>query len=107
VTEYPYGDTYDGSACNGTDYGAGAAVEVGTVESCQAPDDSGYEHVYDLSGNVSEWEDSCDGHSGEADRCRHRGGAYHLNSYGLDCAFDANYYRDGSYERIGFRCCGP
>src|SRR5262249_40663852 len=53
---YPYGDTYDPRACNGLEYGAGTGPQlpVGSLSSCTG----GFAGLFDMSGNVSEWEDS-------------------------------------------------
>jgi sulfatase modifying factor 1 len=63
---------YDGQKCNGADKST-ATMAVGTCPDCTSTD-SGYTGVYDLSGNVWEWEDSCNGASDEQDSCRVRGG---------------------------------
>jgi sulfatase modifying factor 1 len=104
-TGYPYGNTYQATYCNGY---ASAAVAVGTMPQCQSMV-SGYAGVYDLSGNVVEWEDSCDGTSGSGNFCRLRGGAFNnWTSYGLDCGYDVSGVRRGNATNyIGFRCCAP
>jgi formylglycine-generating enzyme required for sulfatase activity len=57
--KYPYGDIYEPKTCNGWDASfSHTTVEVATLASCQ-PSTPGYAGVYDLSGNVTEWEDSC------------------------------------------------
>ena len=68
---------------------------------------SGYTGVYDLSGNVWEWEDSCDGQSGQNDSCRLRGGSFNDGNDNLRCGDDNYDYRSGSYDFVGLRCCGP
>ena len=74
MNKYPYGNTYQPSYCNTHDYGAGNTTTVGSLPNCvtSAP---GYAGVYDLSGNVIEWEDSCDETAGEDANCRLRGGS--------------------------------
>lgn len=106
---YPYGDTYSGTACVGNDYdgtpgfpsGSDMTRTVGTA-SCEG----GYGGLYDLTGNVWEWEDSCDGATGSSDRCLMRGSSFSGNSSDLRCdagidavvrAYDSGY--------LGFRCC--
>ncbi|MBN1611735.1 MAG: SUMF1/EgtB/PvdO family nonheme iron enzyme [Polyangiaceae bacterium] len=107
VSEYPYGDGYDSDACNGYDYGADETVEVGTLNGCQAAGGTGYEGVFDLSGNVWEWEDSCDGQTGQSDYCRLRGGSFYLVGSDLWCAFAYGYSRLYRSNDVGFRCCAP
>ena len=56
---YPYGNTYNGTTCNGSDYDPVAggvnedvAIGTGTLAGCQAPD-----LARDMSGNLKEWVD--------------------------------------------------
>ena len=111
ATLLPYGNDYDGSACVGLDYGVVRAVNVASVAQCQG----GYDGLWDMSGNVSEWEDSCDGAGGATGRCAHRGGSWvtpgeaalYCNS-SLPSDSSPNPIlarRDARDEHIGFRCC--
>jgi sulfatase modifying factor 1 len=50
---YPYGATHVGGACNDS---SSAAADVSSFSSCHAPSGA-LAAVYDLTGNVSEWED--------------------------------------------------
>lgn len=114
---YPYSDDYDGKACNGYDNPqtgcqAGTGCDTrpgGEVTTCQSAV-AGYAGVYDLSGNVFEWQDSCDKYEDGKDRCRFRGGSY-ISSYGDDngnalrCNYDIAGSRDDAYGNLGFRCC--
>ena len=99
---FPYGDVYDGEACNGSDYpSATPTIEAGSESACEG----GYPGLFDLSGNVREWEDACTGTLGATDPCRIRGGAFDDEEESAAC--DEDYYagrqiRAGS---IGFRCC--
>jgi len=68
---FPYGNSYDPSACVGVDNSATRATAVPTA-TCQG----GYDGVFDLSGNVSEWEDSCTDTKGLGDQCVYRGGSW-------------------------------
>jgi formylglycine-generating enzyme required for sulfatase activity len=104
---YPYSDTYRGTACNGGDYwvpnyGNYTTRAVGSLTTCQSPSSS-YAGVYDLSGNVWEWEDSCG-----AGGCFARGGSYtfyqpYLACGGIDSVAVAT--RTFCLAYVGFRCC--
>jgi len=107
---YPYGNTYQATYCNGYEAEKGAAVAVGTMAQCQSTV-SGYAGVYDLSGNVGEWEDSCNSTTDDqSDSCRLRGGAFNSGrgSDGLDCGYDfTGVTRGARVPGVGFRCCSP
>jgi len=105
-TGYPYGSAYKSTYCNGSDANKGGVVAVGTMSQCQSTD-SGYWGVYDLSGNVWEWEDSCNGTSGQYDVCRLRGGASYGSSYYLECGSADSNSRNLAEYGVGFRCCSP
>lgn len=105
VNDYPYGNAYQDSYCNGN---SSAAVPVGSMSQCQSKV-SGYSGVYDLSGNVLEWEDSCSGTSGQMDGCRLRGGMFTMSGdlTGLACTYGENAPRGAYGLEMGFRCCSP
>ncbi len=105
---YPYGTSYDGDACNGYDYASThltaarvSTLPVGTLASCQSSV-SGYQGVFDLAGNVYEWEDSCDDVSGPY--CLVRGGAV----VGMtNCDLKIGNNPSTTFDDIGIRCCSP
>jgi len=112
---YPYGGTYDPTKCNG--YGGPdgcnggtsqtcSRVDVGTYTECQGV--GAYAGVYDLSGNMLEWEDSCSiDPTTNASICRIRGGAiYAQGASDMSCDTDTyNERLDDTAPGIGFRCC--
>jgi len=113
--KFPYGavngDMYDGSACVDPDKGLTRPTAVPT-STCQG----GYDGVFDMSGNVSEWEDSCAANSGLSDQCLYRGGSYRDLDIGttpsLLCGSgtatvpkSAAAARSTRDNEIGFRCC--
>jgi sulfatase modifying factor 1 len=109
---FPYGSTLVPLACNGYEYGVEDTVEAGSIPSCQSGV-AGYQGVFDLSGNVLEWEDSCNG-TGRSSQCRRRGGSFYGGAtyYGssdyLACTFDyfhVDVHRDTMASYMGFRCC--
>lgn len=99
---YPYGADYDGSKCYTP--GAGSIVSVPAAATCQSPE-SDYAGVYDLSGNVAEWEDSCTAKKGESDYCRVRGGSFRDSAASTACDADLTTYRGTRQDWKGFRCC--
>jgi formylglycine-generating enzyme required for sulfatase activity len=87
------------------------------LSTCHASADP-YSAIFDMSGNVEEWEDSCTTVSGNggADKCNLRGGGAHDSAASLQCnanwsvkrniASDTTYYPTYA-DAVGFRCCGP
>jgi len=106
VYDYTYGNTHDPEACRGNDGDQWASVEVGSLSGCQSPDPA-YAGVFDLSGNVLEWEDACDGETGAEDLCRIRGGSFNYSGPGLRCDMGETlaFGRADRYVAVGFRCC--
>lgn len=105
---YPYGNAYQPTYCNGSDYwnndiSSYTTVPVGSLSSC-VTSVAGYAGVYDLSGNVDEWEDSCNA-AGLSATCRARGGTYAGNNGLLMCGVAGNLSPDFTSSTNGFRCC--
>jgi formylglycine-generating enzyme len=108
---YPYGTSYDPMACVGKDRSATTStreLDVGSVATCEG----GAEGVFDLSGNVWEFEDACmpdpdGGASPENDLCRRRGGSHDTSPTCLRCEACATALRPRSLSsnETGFRCC--
>lgn len=112
---FPYGDTPDGGACVGRLYSdAGPdAPQLEAVRSA-AGCEGGYPALFDMNGNVWEWEDACDVGGGDpADvQCRRRGGSYRdndpMNSNCLACkacGISRKPRKHKSSEDTGIRCC--
>ncbi len=117
---YPYGNTYSATTCNGYDYWAPTYNEtttpVGSLAGCQAA--VPYAGVYDLSGNVEEWEDNCGAYNGigQFAYCLPRGGSFHdysvqpgdgENQQCLNCGDNGITPRGAVASFVGFRCCAP
>ena len=105
---YPYGNTYQATYCDGGDYWNGngptmQTVAVGSLANCVSST-TGYAGAYDLSGNVWEWEDSCNG-TGQTASCDIRGGAFYYIGSRLTCGYGNLDTRNYVDYGIGFRCC--
>ncbi len=66
--------------------------------------------LFDMSGNVAEWENSCTGTAGATDTCRVRGGSYDSSpgASSLTCQTGSSQpplARNTTASDIGFRCC--
>ena len=114
---YTYGNEWDGTQgfamCADFTMKPGGTIPVGSVSTCTSPD-LAYNGVFDLTGNVWEWEDSCDGATGQSDNCHIRGGTI-ANCASWRCDYPYNIelcgYTNDSFTRnevdalTGFRCC--
>jgi len=94
--KYPYGDTYDETACSPDD----APPPVGSSLMCEG----GYPGLFDMIGSLHEWTAECTGGG-----CQVHGGPQAIEWLDCDSAgalveprLQTNY--DGSH--IGIRCCG-
>ncbi len=59
--------------------------------------------LFHMSGNVAEWENSCDGIAIDS-KCRIRGGSF-TSGAGASCADAADQKRNIPDNKIGIRCC--
>lgn len=98
---YPYGSAYDAHICNGKEAGAGAPVASGSFTDCHGETPG----LFDLSGNVWEWVDSCDGEQGPGDQCLRRGGSFFSVAVDLRCDLMSKRSRDTALDHVGVRCC--
>ncbi len=100
---YPYGATYAPGQCVES---AAASADVKSHLGCQGTAPG----LFDMSGNVSEWQDACDtaGSSADGQNCKVRGGDFsaapadkslHCNEVG------PQEQRKFTSRRVGFRCC--
>jgi formylglycine-generating enzyme required for sulfatase activity len=108
---YPYGNAFQLTSCNtrGSD-GSGSSdgttgtvlgrLPVGAKTSCQG----GTAGVFDMSGNVLEWADECNGPNFTS-RCHTRGGNSYASDQNARCDWSSDGQRSYTYEHLGFRCC--
>jgi hypothetical protein len=96
--QYPYGNAYSTTACNGLDKGLGAIVPTAQVSTCVG----GYAGVFDMSGNAYERTATC-----AAGTCRIRGGSYRSGAGAglLKCTTGFDFPEGSGDPAVGFRCC--
>jgi formylglycine-generating enzyme len=102
MNTYPYGNSYQGNVCAGVDART-ALVAVASLTDCMTSE-AGYAGVYDLSGNVSEWEDSCYS-SQDWTYCHLRGGSFKDPGNFLTCDTGGYGLSGYTFGNVGFRCC--
>ena len=96
---YPYGSAYQSGRCNDGNSGNTGAIATGT-STCIG----GFPGIWDMSGNVGEWSNSCDAGTTNT-TCAVRGGSYTTtDTTQLACGHNA-LGRTGSLAVVGFRCC--
>jgi sulfatase modifying factor 1 len=100
---YPYGNAYGKTTCNGLDNGDAGVVNTASMAGCAG----GFPGVFDMSGNVWEWEDACHYFDGGADYCVVRGGSFQSASSALTCSANLFAPRSNTFTDIGVRCCSP
>jgi formylglycine-generating enzyme required for sulfatase activity len=99
---YPYGPSYDATRCNGKDANKSASVSVGSLTRCTGSVDG----LFDMSGNVAEWDDACvEGSTPSGDTCLAHGGSFADPAEALACASTVARQRGSKSANIGFRCC--
>ena len=105
---YPYGNAYQATTCNGSDYdpvpatgvNEDQAVATGALAGCQATDLG-----LDMSGNLKEWVDDPRVVAGQTVHTL-RGGSFDNHSAGLTCDFDLTVVPlTYTFANTGFRCC--
>lgn len=98
---YPYGNNYAGGRCNGWENNQGEPIAVGSEEGCFGA----FGDIYDLSGNVIEWTDACNGNTGRDDLCRDRNSSFSFGGFESECGYSWGDRRDDTWWDVGFRCC--
>jgi formylglycine-generating enzyme required for sulfatase activity len=118
TSAYPYGPSYNATLCNGEVDPIAKGCYTGyplTRSETQDPKCNnlfcvgGSPGLLNMSGNVAEWEDSCNGmtigNAGKFDQCLARGGSYLSKQNELACASSMSVNRDYTGPDVGIRCC--
>ena len=101
---FAYGSSFVAGTCNTPELDAGDVVPVGTLTGCVG----GYPGLFDMIGNVYEWEDACIGNAGASDVCVARSGSYSDPPGASDnCEGSGTSARNFAQPDFGFRCCYP
>jgi formylglycine-generating enzyme len=100
-TTYPYGNSASATACNGSAY---SPADMGPRDLATMSDCRGTSGIYNLSGNVAEWEWSCSSSKANA-ICSTRGGSFKDGPYELRCTSSVGRNRLDFADDLGFRCC--
>jgi formylglycine-generating enzyme len=100
---YPYGAVYEQGVCYGAEPAGSPLIAVASYPGCVG----GYPGIFDMSGSVWEWEDSCSAETGADDLCQIRGGSLNQGGTGLGCAVNTPVTRGSATDDRGFRCCDP
>jgi formylglycine-generating enzyme required for sulfatase activity len=104
VNDFAYGNTADASMCNDYLSFSDTTVPVASFTGCQSPI-AEYAGVFDLIGNVEEWEDNCFVVGGEDDICHPRGLPFGPGAAMPGCGQSTYGRRNEPSELRGFRCC--
>lgn len=104
---FPYGEDYQAGLCR--DRAQSERAEPTMVGACSGTGEA--EGLFDMSGNVSEWEDACDDATAV---CQTRGGSYlddgptsraETHTSYLACRTIRPVARSDARLDLGFRCC--
>jgi hypothetical protein len=103
---FPYSYAFIAGRCR---FAADSTVDVASLTTCEG----GYPGIFDLTGNLSEWEDRCMAATGPTDFCRLRGGSYRTDVYrdGVEpgtftrCDYNLGNPRNLTSDIFGIRCC--
>jgi sulfatase modifying factor 1 len=99
---WPYGGQPMATACNTQEAAQAAPVSVATLPSCMG----GEPRLFDMSGNVNEWEDACVAADGGTPRtCLLRGGSYKHPTSQSSCNYVLLLAASTAASDVGIRCC--
>lgn len=99
-TLFPYGNTYDDTLCSDDNSGP---EPVDAHPGCEG----GYPGLFDMSGNVAEWDDACTDYDNPAwgQNCLVRGGTWYQTGTEAQCDAFRDIPRYSMSDGIGIRCC--
>jgi formylglycine-generating enzyme required for sulfatase activity len=99
---YPYGNDASTTACVVAESDASAPRPVASATGCVGA----VPGLFDMAGNVREWEDSCDlAGADHQNSCHARGGGFDSPAVSARCGNVDVYPRDHTASNVGFRCC--
>lgn len=105
--EFGYGATYVTGECNVPDPEAGmdgdAAVPPGGFAACHGVLDGGFAQIFDMSGNVSEYDDWASAYDAGSAGTQSRGGSWMFANG--QCSQTIGFGVLGGFGDVGFRCC--
>ncbi len=101
---YQYGSTYMSGRCNDVSSPVTGPAQVAISFPTCTSNWPGEASMYDLSGNVQEWENSCSG-SDTASNCAARGGDWLGTGTAMSCDASVSVPRMTRSQKRGFRCC--
>jgi sulfatase modifying factor 1 len=102
---YPNTNTYDPESCNvHSIFSDGGLRPVGSSTNCES-----FSGLYDLVGNVEEWQDSCEANTGKEDMCLTGAGSVTTPDAGKSatCGYFDQGARGETRPDVGIRCCWP
>lgn len=97
----PYGNVVRLDACVTKDNADGGLRPSGSTKTCEGKPKG----LFDMVGNASEWEDSCDKSTSQDDPCAARGGSIADPSANATCMSVSSAKRRDARSTLGFRCC--
>jgi len=110
ATQYPYGQTFDPTICNTGTLDAGATLQAPmSFPRCHGTD-AGFDQVFDLSGNIAEYDDWASSYTFTDDSglavVHSLGGSYE-NDSPSSCDSPSTQFGQihRAFDNAGFRCC--
>ena len=106
VDDFTYGSAPAPGTCNDYTMTQSTTVPVASLPGCQSPLPD-YASVFDLIGNLAEWEDNCSTSAGPTDVCQPRGLSFGMGAAMPMCDSADYAERSQTRDNLGFRCCAP